>query len=663
MRTMELVVGLVQINNGYTGQYYLPYSVAMLEAYARKNLSRPDRYRFLVPIYRREPVADAVAKLLGADIVGFSIYVWNEQLSLAIARELKRQKPEVLVVFGGPQVPDHPERFMGKNPFIDIACHGEGERVFCALLERWEDKEHIPAISYRNKGQLVRNPRVPRVENLNDFPSPYLDGILDPLMRENPNGRWNAIWETNRGCPFSCTFCDWGSAVNATKVRKWEEERLFREIEWFAEREVDFIFGADANFGIFERDIGIAKRLADSRRRTGFPRAFSVSSTKNATERSFAAQKILSDAGLNTGVTVSMQSMDVGTLVAIKRDNIQLDGPKGFKELQRKFTLAGIQTSTDLVLGLPGETYESFVRGVSELIANGQHNRILFFNLTVLPNAEMGDPEYQKKYGMETVETRIITIHGNLHDKEDEVAELQQLVVATSTMPREDWVRVRAFSWMTAFLHFDKVLQIPLVVVHELTGIDYRTLIEFFSDARFGSEEAFPILSKIRKFFVRKAEEIQGGAEEFCRAPQWLDLWWPTDEYMLIELATSGDRLAFYEEAERALSALLVERGMGSCCGILHEAVHLNERIFKMPFQNEDRRVELSHNLWEFYYAAICGRPIPLEEKSTVVTVDCTTERWDSWDGWCRFAVWYASHPGAFFFGLTPDEKQIAGHW
>ena len=655
------VVGLVQVNNGYTGQYYLPYSVGMLEAYARKNLTQPEKYHFLRHIYRREPVGEAVEKLLAADIAGFSLYVWNAQLTLAIAKELKRQKSEVLIVVGGPQVPDEAESFLRANPFIDVVCHGEGEQVFCFFLEHTDDWRNTPSISYIQDGRFVNNPKKPRTESLDELPSPYLDGIFDPIIEESPRNKWNAIWETNRGCPFKCTFCDWGSAVNA-KVKKWEEERLFQEIEWFAERKIDFVFGADANFGIFERDIEIARYLAKTKGRTGFPQAFSVSSTKNATDRSFAAQKILSDAGLNTGVTVSMQSMDKETLVAIKRDNIQLEGPKGFKELQRKFTLAGIQTSTDLILALPGETYESFVRGVDELIANGQHNRILFFNLTILPNAEMGDPEYQKKYGMEMVESRIITIHGNLNSKEDEVAELQQLVIATGSMPKEEWVRVRVFSWVTALLHFDKVLQIPLVLAHELSGASYRDLIELFSEGRFGDEKDFPILSRVRQFFIAKARDIQNGAEEFCRAPQWLDLWWPTDEYMLIELATSGEMHGFYEEATRALKLFLAERGKEEYDEVLNEAVALNEQMFKMPFQTQNRVLKLSHNVWDFYYAAICGRPIELQREESVVEIDCVSERWDSWEGWMRFAVWYASHRGAFFFGLA-SSTQIAGHY
>jgi len=130
-------VGLVQINNSFSGAEYFPYSVGLLQAYVQKYAKCPERFDFLLPVYTRLPVELAVEQLLDADIVGFSTYVWNIRLSLEIARQLKERKPEVLIVFGGPQVPDRAEDFIKKYPFIDLACHGEAERVFLNLLEAY----------------------------------------------------------------------------------------------------------------------------------------------------------------------------------------------------------------------------------------------------------------------------------------------------------------------------------------------------------------------------------------------------------------------------------------------------------------------------------------------------------------------------------------------
>ena len=303
----------------------------------------------------------------------------------------------------------------------------------------------------------MRNPNIERVRDLDEIPSPFLEGAFDSIMAANPQESWIGLWETNRGCPFRCTFCDWGSAT-AAKVTKFGEERLYREVDWFAEKKIEYIFCCDANFGIQKRDVDIAKYVAGIKQDTGYPVALSVQNTKNATERAYETQKILSDAGLNKGVALSMQSVDMTTLEAIKRDNISLGT---YMELQRRFTRDKVETYSDLILGLPGETYELFVRGVDQLIENGQHNRIQFNNLSILPNAEMGDPAYQAKYGMVTVESKIINIHGERIELDDDVPEVQDLVVATAAMPLADWRRTRVFCWMTALLHFDKLFQIP----------------------------------------------------------------------------------------------------------------------------------------------------------------------------------------------------------
>src|SRR6185503_16815199 len=245
------------------------------------------------------------------------------------------------------------------------------------------------------------------------------------------------------------------------------------------QNQIEFIFCCDANYGMLTRDYDITQYVADIKQKHGYPKALSVQNTKNGTERAYKVQKLLSDAGLNKGVALSLQSVDAETLKAIKRQNISTDS---YQELQRRFTLDRVETYSDLILGLPGETYESFADGVSRVIDNGQHNRIQFNNLSILPNAEMGDPEYQKKYGMEIIESAIINIHGSLAESKEEILEMQELVVATASTPRADWVRTRTFCWMTAFLHFDKVMQIPLIVLHETCGVSYREMFEAFLD-------------------------------------------------------------------------------------------------------------------------------------------------------------------------------------
>jgi radical SAM superfamily enzyme YgiQ (UPF0313 family) len=638
-----LKIGLVQINNSFSGQNYLPYSTGLLQVFCQTYAQDASRYEFLLPIYKRLPVQQAVDALRGADVVAFSTYVWNVRLSLEIARRLKEQQPGVLIVFGGPQVPDKGEQFMQENPFVDVACHGEGERTFLNILEALPERRFatVPSISYRDAGGILhRNPQGPRIKEISEIPSPFLAGVFEPLMAANPDEQWIVMWETNRGCPFQCSFCDWGSAT-ASKVVKFELDRIFREVEWFRDHRIDFVFCCDANFGMLPRDVDIAQRMADQKREHGYPKAFSIQSTKNATERSYKVQKILAEAGLNKGVSLSMQSLDPQTLKSIKRDNISTES---YQDLQRRFTRDNIETYTDIILGLPDETYDSYLEGVAKAIENGQHNRIQFNNLSILPNAEMGDPEYQRQYGMVTVESNIINIHGSL--TQDEVQETQQLVIATHAMPRADWVRTRTISWMIGFLYFDKLLQIPLILLRELCGFSYRELFEAFVSRDLSP---YPVLREIHDFYRAEALRIQGGGEEYTRSEEWLNIWWPADEYVFIKLSREDKLDDFYTEARNLLRELLEESHM-AVADVLDEAVQLNRSLMNQPFQTENLELTLNYNVWEFWRSVLVDQRIPLEMRPRRYHIDRLSNNRADWDTWYREIVWWGNKKGAYIY-------------
>ena len=308
---------------------------------------------------------------------------------------------------------------------------------------------------------------------------------------------------------------------------------------------------------------------------------------------------------------------------------------------------------------MPGGDYNSFADG-SHVIEKRQHNRIQFNNLSILPNAEMADPEYRRRYGLTTVTSKIINIHGTIDVADDDIQEYQELVVATATMPPEQWRRTRAFCWMTALFHFDKMLQIPLILIHEVAGVSYRDLIEAFSE---GVLAEFPTLQYIQRFFQDKAADIQQGGEEYCRSERWLNIYWPADELVLIHLCTGGKLGQFYEEAEEYLAEWLVRRGTDLAPELLAEALFLNSRLVKLPFQQDDQELRLEHNLWEFYRAALEGRKLPLESSIRSYHVDRTSRRFDSWEEWCQQVIWYGNKKGAYLYSQQVAQPQLAGHY
>lgn len=647
--TPKIKIGIVQINNSFFNQSYFPYSAGILQAFSQRYLKEPDNFEFLPPIYSRMFMRTAIEKLLSADIVCFSAYVWNIKISLKIAEGIKKNKPQALIVFGGPQIPNREsEVFLRSNSFIDIACHDEGENIFLNILENYysRDWSKIPSISYINEeGEFVRNPICARISDLNEIPSPYLEGIFDHLIEKNPQSTWVALWETNRGCPFLCAYCDWGSATK-NKVYAYNTEILFREVDWFSRNKIEFIFCCDANFGILERDIEIVRYVAENKRKYGYPKALSVQSTKNFTKHAYEIYKVMSDTGLNKGVSLSLQSLNEDTLRGIRRKNIP---NKVFREVQQRLTSLNIETFTDLILGLPNETYETFVNGVSAIIENGQHNRIQFNNLSILPNAEMGDSEYQKKFSFDIVETKIINIHGSMTDT-GEVDETQRLVVGTNTMPKADWLKVRVFGWMASLLHFDKLLQIPFVILHSFYHISFRELIEIFIDDNIKSS----ILSDIHSFFVKKATDIQNGKEEFCESKKWLNIWWPADELILIELCAENKLSDFYKEAEQAIGRYLRERELFDCQPILSESILLNQNLIKLPFQDKDLDISLSYNIWDVYYAILRNIKLSLKKGEFCYRIDRTSIKWQSWEDWCREVIWYGNKKGAYIYNCKP---------
>lgn len=641
----KIKVGLVQINNSFSGQNYFPYSLGFLQAYAQKNLENVNRFEFGIPVYKKVPVEEAVEKLSYSDLAFFSTYVWNFKLSSEIARRLKQEKPETLIVFGGCQVPKMGrEDFMNKLSFLDIACYGEGERTFKSILENYQNRDwkNISSISYLNENKnIITNPAGERIRDLTEIPSPYLDGTFDSLIKENPGETWLGLWETNRGCPYGCAYCEWGGEYHK-KLVNHDLEKLLKEIDWFSQNKIEFIFCCDSNFGIQERDFEIAKKVAENKRKYGFPKALSVQNTKNSSLRTYEIQKVLSDSGLSKGVNLAFQSLNEKTLHAIGRKNIS---NKVFYELQQRFNKECIETFSDIILGLPEETYQTFVKGIESLIEGGQKNRIQFNNLSLLPNSEMNNPKYQRKYGIQFIENELINIHGSL--EEGEILERQKLVIGTNSMPPEEWVKTRAFGWMISYLYFDKMLQIPMTLLKKEYSIKYSDITESFLEI---DQSKSPLIGEISSFFINKAKAIQKGDSEFCESKKWLNIWWPADELMLIKTCAENNLEIFYEEASRKIEEMLMQRNIKNIDEILEESIILNKNLIKLPFQNQDKVLPLSFNLLEFYKGHMTRQPVDISRGDFKYLIDRTSETWDSWEDWCKKVVWYGNKRGSYMY-------------
>lgn len=642
--------GLIQIGDGFGDQYYLPYAIGLLQGYAQSRLAEPGAVQFGTPIYRRMPPEDAVQLLAGSHIIFFSVYLWNHALSKEIAKLYRDRYPDAVIVFGGPQVPENRERlarFMEDHPCVDLACYTEGEEPFLKILEHYELRswQHVPGVAFRSGCSIEFTDPPARLEGLDQIPSPYLSGAFDALMADKSHGvgNWSALMETNRGCPFTCAFCYWGEG-DRRRLRNYSLERVFAEIEWFGRHQIEFVFCCDANFGILPRDMEIVERVAESKDHCGFPRAFSVQSTKNSTAKIFNLQKRLNDAGLQKGVNLALQSLHRPTLDAIERSNISTET---YAELLAMFNCAGIPAFSDLILGLPEESYDSYTHGVEHVIHQGQHNRIQFINLTVLENTAMAEPSYIDRFHLHLVDSRMVSHHTSLTELSG-IPEHQRLVVGTSAMPPADWCRARVFSWFMALFYFDRLLQVPLILLDRVSGTGLREIVEHC----ISHGAALPVMGKLLAFMRERAYDIQSGMPEYVPSTEWLEMWWPLDEYLLIRLMREGALESFYAEAAQLLepfAARLPEQ-------LLSDSLRFNHAAIKQPFMTADEELELSYPVPELYAAFQRGMDLPMVAGKYHYRIDRSSQRWNDWESWMREMVWYGGKKGDYLYQCSNVE-------
>ena len=246
--------------------HYLPYSAGVLWAYVQSFEHLRNKFYLGEFVWKRDSIEKSLQLIADSDIVGFSTYVWNKKYNYVLAKKLREVNPDVKIIFGGPEPPITDPKFFEKFPFIDIMVKQEGEMSLKSVLESIDNIEDLKSVSgllLNLNGEIFDTGAPERIKDLSEVPSPYLLGMFDKLVKDNPDVEWNATLETDRGCPYQCTFCDWGS-LTYNKVKKFGLERVFAELEWIGKNKCGFLSITNANFGIFpERDNLIADKIIE----------------------------------------------------------------------------------------------------------------------------------------------------------------------------------------------------------------------------------------------------------------------------------------------------------------------------------------------------------------------------------------------------------------
>jgi hypothetical protein len=394
------------------------------------------------------------------EVIGFSVYTWNVGLVQRVLPTLRGLLPPTTrYLLGGVEVMHCGERYVEPAWENVAVCNGEGEHTFAEFLRHVDSPssplDAVKGLSFYRDRQWITTEARPRVNSLDELPSPYLTGAI-PM-----EGIDVATIETNRGCPFACEYCFWGGAIGQ-KIHKAGIERIKEEITELAKQRMRVLYIVDANFGILPRDVDIAEHIVAMKEKYRAPNHIIFSSSKNTSDRVEQVSRIFAKAGLLATQPISLQSTDARTLAIAKRDSIKQET---YLRLQRRLNEWGVPSHIELMWPLPGETLDSFKNGLDYLCANGAQA----FN--VYPLLWLNNVGYRER----REELGVVTL------KEDDPTSGGEMVIQTNEVSYREYIDGLLFASALYLLHDCRGLYLTTRLLHTLGLTRLRDVVDEFA--------------------------------------------------------------------------------------------------------------------------------------------------------------------------------------
>lgn len=326
------------------------------------------------------------------DVVGASTYLWSFSAFLEVARAVKASRPDRKVYFGGPSA--RPEMF-ALEPFapfsryLDALVLGEGEEVIVELLTLPEATpaalRTIAGLALFDGERWVATEERGNVD-LETLPSPFQMNLV-------PEG-FTAHLETFRGCPLSCSFCQWGDL--SQPARAFSKEYLVRELESFRRMKARGVTLVDAALNLNPRAF---RNLVAAEREVGFLREGHFHTEiypSHVTEDHLAfLEHVRADS-----VGIGLQSYDKDVLKRVERPFNE----DRFEQVVRDVSRIVPDFVAEIIMGLPGDSPESFLRTLERVRKLPIGVRV--YRCLVLPNALMsrGQPHFEMKFDPHTLQ-------------------------------------------------------------------------------------------------------------------------------------------------------------------------------------------------------------------------------------------------------------------
>ena len=443
MSKFKIILGdLYHFNEFQT--IYTPLSIGYMASYANKLFGKDIELH----LFRDANKLVKAAEEIKPDLVALSLYHWATEVDAMVIKKLiSKLKKRPFFVLGGPSIDtlsNEQKKITDKMPGLDAIIVNEGEVALSNLVrEMLSDpinfkKKTIDGIIYIDGDKLVKSKPVPLLD-LNELPSPYLGGFLD----EWTQAPYKPQLQTLRGCPYACKFCV--SGRDTIKIRKFPIEQIKEEIVYIAERYKDHnhieLQIVDDNFGLYPRDVEIATFLSETSEKIGHPKGVKFFNNKQINKISYQVLEAIGKIN-KIGLNISLQTDTPAALEAMGRKNIT---EEKITEANKWAQSKNIDSTTELIFGLPGETKDSFLSLLERSVERGFDN-VLAHNLILLDGSELNRETERKKYGFKTKYRLSGPNYGDIDGTF--VTEFEKVVVGSNTFDYEDYIHLRHHSFM-----------------------------------------------------------------------------------------------------------------------------------------------------------------------------------------------------------------------
>ncbi|MCP4358975.1 MAG: hypothetical protein GY796_13225 [Chloroflexi bacterium] len=518
-----------------------PLGVANLATYTQKYLKTKNDQELDIQLFREPQDLKVAVDANPPDVLGLSSYAWNHELAMLFAQYTKNRRPDTLTLLGGPNFPltiTEQESYLRTLTTIDAAVRGptyEGERAFLNLIQRYYDvglsveglqEESVPGNLWIHKktGDFVQGGNVERIRDLDEIPSPYLAGLMEPFLDTG----YFPMMQIARGCPFTCAFCN-SSVKTNSKIYAHSLENVKADLLYLAQHikpEIPLCF-ADDNFGMYQLDEEVADYIAFLQDKYNWPQYIRTTTGKNKHERII---RVMRKTNGVMPMTAAVQSLNPVVLKNIKRSNIKL---QTYTEIQKELQAQGMQSYGELILSMPGETRASFMKSVEKLLDTGA-KRISAHQLMLLHGAPLSDPETRDKWGFVT---RFRVVARNIGNYTDEpCVEVEEIVVATPTFSFEDYLEARIFHLLLTIFYYEGNYEEAFEFARQERVKPYRVIVKMQALLA----EAPEGIKELIADFVRESQEELFETKEAC-------IEWSKENYDgLADGAIGGNLLSKY---------------------------------------------------------------------------------------------------------------------